>query len=58
MQGEQKGEIKFLLHLMEKKYGQGAVSPWRQQIEQADSESLLSWSERILTANAIDEVFH
>jgi len=30
----------------------------RRQIESADTETLLEWSERVLTANSLDEVLH
>ncbi|MDF1615804.1 hypothetical protein [Desulfurivibrio dismutans] len=57
-QGEKLGEVKLLLRQLELKYGPRAAADWRKRVEEADSQSLLTWSEKILTANTIDEVFH
>ena len=53
-----KGEAAVLLRQMERKYGSDAAQAWRQKVAQADSESLLFWTDRILTAKTIDEIFH
>ena len=55
--GERQGEAKLLLHLMERKFGP-ADARLRQQIQEADAETLLAWSERILTAETPEAVFH
>jgi len=55
--GERQGEAKLLLHLMERKFGP-ADARLRQQIQEADAETLLEWSERILTAETPEAVFH
>ncbi|MEA3642546.1 MAG: Rpn family recombination-promoting nuclease/putative transposase [Lamprobacter sp.] len=56
-QGERQGEAKLLLRLMERKFGPADVK-LRQQIQEADAETLLAWSERILTAETPEAVFH
>ncbi len=56
LKGIQMGEAKVLLRLIELKFG--AVSEQdRQRIESADAETLLIWSERVLTAESLPEVF-
>ena len=57
-EGEKQGEVKVLLRQLELKYGPRAAADWRKRVEEADSQSLHTWSEKILTANTIDEVFH
>jgi len=56
-QGKRQGEAEFLLRLMERKFGPADVKV-RQQIQEADAEQLLEWSERILTAETPEAVFH
>lgn len=56
-QGEQQGEAKVLLHQIEQKFGPPSESV-RQRLAEADAETLLSWSERILTADSLDAVLH
>ena len=60
-QGEQKGMlqegINILRRLLIKKFG--AIPEEAEKcIEQADSDQLLEWSENVLTASTVDEVFH
>jgi len=55
-QGRREGEVKLLLRQLKLKFGD--VRPTDQaRIEAADSEQLLQWGDRILTARALDEVF-
>jgi hypothetical protein len=54
-QGRQEGEAAILLRLITLKFGSPSEAV-RQQVQSADSETLLQWSERILTAQTIDEV--
>ncbi len=54
----QQGEANVLLHQPERKYGPAAVAGYRERVQQADSETILKWSEHVLTAETIDEVFH
>ncbi|MBK5928965.1 hypothetical protein CCR82_00020 [Halochromatium salexigens] len=56
-QGERKGEAKLLLRQMERKFGP-TDARLRQQIQEADAETLLEWSDRILTAETPEAVFH
>ena len=57
-QGMQQGEVAILLRLIERKFGQAAAERHRATIEQADAETLLEWSDRILTAETPDAIFH
>ena len=56
-EGRQEGEAMIVLRLITLKFGtpRDAV---RQRIESADADTLLEWSERILTAQTIDDVLH
>jgi predicted transposase YdaD len=56
-QGMQQGEAAVLLRLIELKFGPPAAAV-RRRIEQADAATLLRWSERILTADRLDAIFH
>ena len=56
-QGEQRGEAKMLLRLIERKFGPPS-EPVRNRITQANSDTLLEWSDRILEAKSLDEVLH
>jgi len=53
--GVQKGEVLILLRQMGLKFGKIPDEVYR-RVQQADSDTLLIWSERILTANSIDEL--
>lgn len=55
--GIEKGEAAVLLRLIARKYGEEAVETYRGRIEQADAETLLTWSERILTADRVEDIF-
>jgi len=54
-QGMQQGEAVILIRLMLRKFGQ-LTEQERQKIESADAETLLAWSERVLTAKSVEEV--
>jgi len=55
--GEQRGEAAMLLRLLERRFG--AVSDQqRERIQNTDADTLLAWSDRILTAADINEVLH
>jgi flagellar biosynthesis/type III secretory pathway protein FliH len=56
--GIQQGEVAVLLRLMESKFGHRLTEIDRQLVESADAETLLKWSERILSANSIEEILH
>ena len=56
-QGRKDGEAKMLLRQLERKFGTEAAEACRERIEQADAETLLKWSERILTAEEPEAVF-
>jgi hypothetical protein len=53
--GEQRGQAKTLLHLIERKFGPPS-EPIRTRITQADSDTLLMWFDRAIDARSIDEV--
>ena len=57
-QGIQQGEVAVLLRLMERKFGHRLTDVDRQLIESADTETLLKWSDKILSANSIEEILH
>jgi hypothetical protein len=56
-QGMQQGEAQVVLRLLERKFG-ALPAPVRRRVEQADAQTLLEWSERILTAGSVEEVLH
>ncbi|WP_295447191.1 Rpn family recombination-promoting nuclease/putative transposase [uncultured Thiodictyon sp.] len=56
-QGRQQGEVRMLLRQIEQKFGPPSESV-RQRIAEADADTLLHWSERILTADTVDAVLH
>lgn len=54
--GVQKGEAQVLLRLIRLKFG--PLSPEsEEQVYAADSDRLLEWTERILTAERLEDVF-
>ena len=54
--GQQKGRAEVLLRLLSLKFG--ALSPEiEERVRLADSDRLLEWSERILTAERLEDVF-
>ena len=55
-EGKQEGECTILQCLLKNRFGD-IPEQYRERLEQADSETLLKWSERILTAETIEEVF-
>lgn len=56
-QGMQHGEAAVLMRLIRCKFGD-VPDAARRRIESADTETLLEWSERVLTAESIEEVVH
>ena len=56
-EGHQEGEATILLSQMEHKFGT-VPNNLRNRIEQADTQTLLDWSKRILTAETPEEVVH
>ncbi len=56
-QGEQRGEAKIVLQLAEEKFG-SVNDNLRERILTADSQTLLAWSKRILTAETPEALFH
>lgn len=56
-QGMQQGEAKVLLRQLERKYGATVAAAYRERVESASADTLLEWSDRILTAETIGEIF-
>jgi hypothetical protein len=56
-QGVQQGEAKILVRQLTSRFGQLPAETVR-RIEAADADTLLEWSERVLTAKRLDEVLH
>ncbi len=56
-QGMQHGEAAVLMRQIRCKFGD-VPDAARHRIESADTETLLEWSERVLTAESIEEVVH
>ena len=54
--GIRQGEAQMLLRQMTSRFGVLPQSA-HAQVESADADSLLRWSERVLTASTLDEVF-
>ena len=53
--GIQLGEATMLLFQLEQKFG-SVPDAVRERIEQADPDTLLRWSGRVLTEDSVDEV--
>jgi hypothetical protein len=57
-QGLQRGEATILIRQFSRKFGPDAVETYRSRIESAEPEQLEAWSERILTADTPETIFH
>lgn len=56
-EGRQEGEATLLLRQLEQKFGR--IDPkTRKRVQSADSERLLDWATRILTAERLEDVFN
>ena len=55
-EGIGQGEARVLLRLLTLKFGP-LPEPVRARIESADADTLLRWSERVLSVDHLDEVF-
>jgi len=55
-EGIKEGEVAVLVRLLTGRFG-SIPDPLRRRIDTAGSEQLLAWSERILTAEKIEDVF-
>lgn len=56
-EGMHQGEALVLEHQLRLKFD-ALPDAVRQRIEQASEQTLLEWSERVLTASRLDEVLH
>ena len=54
-EGRQQGEATILLRLLQLKFGEVPEAA-RRRIEDADAQTLLAWSERVLTAGSLEQV--
>ena len=57
MEGRREGEAMVLLRLLQLKFG-GVPEAIRRKIEGTDPQTLLTWSERLLTADGIEQTGH
>ncbi len=55
-EGRREGEARFLLRLLEHKFGPLPASVSK-RARSANAEELLTWGERVLTANSLEDVF-
>lgn len=55
-EGRQEGEAIVLLRLLHLKFGEVPETA-RRRIESADPQTLLAWSERVLTARSLEQIF-
>nr|VFK77787.1 MAG: protein of unknown function (DUF4351) [Candidatus Kentron sp. SD] len=56
-QGMQQGEVAVLHRLLQTKFGEKFTDTYRQRIDKANINTLLDWSEQVLSAQSIDEIF-
>lgn len=56
-EGMQQGEARLLLRLLEKRFGPLPEAK-RALINAADADTLLQWSDKLLTADSIEAVFN
>ena len=56
-EGRQEGEATVLLRQIERKFGAPSETV-RRRVADADADTLLRWSERILNADSLEAVLH
>lgn len=56
-QGMQQGEAQLLIRQLTRKFGE-LPEVVRQRIESADADTLLEWSERVLSASSLEDVLN
>ncbi len=56
-EGRQEGEAAVLLRQIERKFGAPSQAV-RDRVVSADADTLLHWSERILTADSVEALLH
>ena len=57
-QGMQQGEAAVLTRQLQRKFGEKFTETHCRRLNEADIDTLLDWSEQVLGAQSIDEVFH
>jgi len=55
--GIHKGHTEILHHQLKEKFGSAYTPAYRERLDAAESEQILKWSSRLLTADTIDDVF-
>lgn len=55
--GIHKGHIEILHRQLKKKFGSAYTPVYRERVDAAESEDILEWSDRLLTASKIEDVF-
>ena len=56
--GVKQGEAIILLAQLQEKFGPDTVDAYRERVTAAESEELLQWSKRILSAETAETIFH
>jgi hypothetical protein len=56
LEGLQKGEVRFMLRLLEEKFG-SVDAQTRERVQMADAEQLLEWGARALKASQLRDIF-
>lgn len=56
-EGRQEGEARTLLRLIERKFGAEAKEANRARVESATTQQLLTWTDRILDAEHVEDIF-
>ena len=56
-QGERQGECKLFLKLLKRKFSEASLSDYQICLDEADEDQLMLWSERLIDAKSLEEVF-
>lgn len=57
-EGEHETAVRILSRLLARRFGVAAAEAAKPSLEAADLDQLLIWSERVLTAESVEDVFH
>ena len=57
-QGMRQGEVAVLNRQLQRKFGEQFTDAHRRRVDEADRDTLLDWSEQVLVAQSIEDVFH
>ncbi len=56
-EGAHDGAARVLLRLIARRFGDEACASVRSRVDAADLDAIMAWSDRILTAGSLDDVF-